>query len=257
MPYNVNNRSITIFKLSVSFVYLLLLICYSFGVAVTGLDLILFSELFNLIVFPFNELSRSPVITLFCCTVSSLQEFIWILYWQCMYCAALCWSKPYQVRRGRNTKCSSPVFYQHVVQFRQLSVFFCPFSTTVSLHGWFPAWFGSLCCLDFVENICNLASAAVPWWSWSRLESATSSKVQVSGGKRLSAQVTVHNFVEYITSLRVLSFASSCLGPGVLQNLKIICENWAHAVGRGNKYEIWFEEKSCWKMLKMEVTNWA
>ena len=91
----------------------------------------------------------------------------------------------------------------------------------------------------------------------SRFESATSSKVQVSGGKRLSAQVTVHNFVEYITSLRVLSFASSCLGPGVLQNLKIICENWAHAVGRGNKYEIWFEEKSCWKMLKMEVTNWA
>ena len=95
--------------------------------------------------------------------------------------------------------------------------------------------------------------------------------MQVSGGKRLSAQVTVHNFVEYITSLRVLSFASSCLGPGVLQNLKIICEssldslkkieckiqsiqkksvarereirqkkvaNWAHAVGRGNKYEI-------------------
>ena len=159
MPYNVNNRSITIFKLSVSFVYLLLLICYSFGVAVTGLDLILFSELFNLIVFPFNELSRSPVlplgITLFCCTVSSLQEFIWILYWQCMYCAALCWSKPYQVRRGRNTKCSSPVFTNML--FRQLSVFFCLFSTTVSLHGWFPAWFGSLCC--------NLASAAVPWWS--------------------------------------------------------------------------------------------
>ena len=110
MPYNVNNRSITIFKLSVSFVYLLLLICYSFGVAVTGLDLILFPELFNLIVFPFNELSRSPVITLFCCTVSSLQEFIWILYWQCMYCAALCWSKPYQVRRGRNTKVFLPCF---------------------------------------------------------------------------------------------------------------------------------------------------
>ena len=64
MPYNVNNRSITIFKLSVSFVYLLLLICYSFGVAVTGLDLILFPELLNLIVFPFNELSRSPVLPL-------------------------------------------------------------------------------------------------------------------------------------------------------------------------------------------------
>ena len=64
MHYNVINRTITIFKLSVSFVYLLLLICYSFGVAVTGLDLILFSELFNLIVFPFNELSRSPVLPL-------------------------------------------------------------------------------------------------------------------------------------------------------------------------------------------------
>ena len=64
MPYNVNNRSITIFKLFVSFVYLLLLICYPFGVAVTGLDLILFPELFNLIVFPFNELSRSPVLPL-------------------------------------------------------------------------------------------------------------------------------------------------------------------------------------------------
>ena len=215
MPYNVNNRSITIFKLSVSFVYLLLLICYSFGVAVTGLDLILFPELFNLIVFPFNELSRSPVITLFCCTVSSLQEFIWILYWQCMYCAALCWSKPYQVRRGRNTKCSSPVFYQHVVQ------------TTISLflpllNNRFLAWL--IPCMVRV-TVLQPRFGSCSLMKLSRFESATSSKVQVSGGKRLSAQVTVHNFVEYITSLRVLSFASSCLGPGVLQNLKIICEN--------------------------------
>ena len=27
-----------------------------------------------------------------------------------MYCAALCWSKPYQVRRGRNTKVFLPCF---------------------------------------------------------------------------------------------------------------------------------------------------
>ena len=159
MHYNVNNRTITIFKLSVSFVYLLLLICYSFGVAVTGLDLILFPELFNLIVFPFNELSRSPVLplgmTLFCCTVSSLQEFIWILYWPRMYCAALRWSKPYQVRRVRNTKVFLPCFLPTCWLD---NYFFYPFSTTVSLHGWFPAWFGSLCC--------NLASAAVPWWSY-------------------------------------------------------------------------------------------
>ena len=32
---------------------------------------------------------------------------------------------------------------------------------------------------------------------------------QVSGGKHLSAQVKVHNFVKYITSLRVLSLANS------------------------------------------------
>ena len=209
MPYNVNNRSITIFKLSVSFVYLLLLICYSFGVAVTGLDLISFPELFNLIVFPFNELSRSPVlplgITLFCCTVSSLQEFIWILYWQCMYCAALCWSKPYQVRRGRNTKCSSPVFYQHVVQ------------TTISLflpllNNRFLAWL--IPCMVRV-TVLQPRFGSCSLMKLSRFESATSSKVQVSGGKRLSAQVTVHNFVEYITSLRVLSlsFASSLSGP--------------------------------------------
>ena len=144
--------------------------------------------------------------------MSSLQELNWILY-----CAALRLSKPYQVRRVGNTKCSSPVCYQHVVQ-TNFSLF-CPFSTTISLHGWFPAWFGSLCSLGFVENICNIASAAaVPWWSESRLESATSSKCsgQVSGGKRLSAQVTVHNFVEYITSL------STCVSAFVeiLQSLQ-------------------------------------
>ena len=77
-----------------------------------------------------------------------------------VYCATLRLRKPYQVRRVGNTKCSFPVCYQHVVQ-TNFSLF-CPFSTTVSLHGWFPAWFGSLCSLDFVENICNLASAAVP-----------------------------------------------------------------------------------------------
>ena len=46
-----------------------------------------------------------------------------------------------------------------------------------------------------------------------------------NGTPKLMPFHVANNFVEYITSLRVLSFASSCLGPGVLQNLKIICEN--------------------------------
>ena len=88
-----------------------------------------------------------------------------------MYCAALRWSKPYQVRRGRNTKCSSPVFYQHVVQ------------TTISLflpllNNRFLAWlipcmvrvsvlqprFGSCSLMKLIKTReCNILQSAGVW----------------------------------------------------------------------------------------------
>ena len=134
MPYNVNNRSITIFKLSVSFVYLLLLICYSFGVAVTGLDLILFSELFNLIVFPFNELSRSirnNFILLYSVFLAGIHlDTVLTMYVLC----SIVLEQTLSGEKRQEHKVFLPCFFTNML-FRQLSVFFCPFSTTVSLHG--------------------------------------------------------------------------------------------------------------------------
>ena len=72
--------------------------------------------------------------------------------------------------------------------------------------------------LGFAENICNLASAApVPWWSESRLERECNIFQ--------SAQVTVRNFVEYITQARLL-----------LDRVQVLCRGVAE-VGRRRRWQ--------------------
>ena len=132
--------------------------------------------------------------------MSSLQELNWILYWPCtvQHCV---WEN--LIRWEGLGSQSVPSLFVTNMLFRQISVFFAPSQQP------FPCMAGSL----------HGSGHCAVWILW-RI-SATSLRQlfldEVNQDSRVQhlPKCRCHNFLEYITSLRVLSlsFASSLSGP--------------------------------------------
>ena len=150
------------------------------------------------------------------------------LNWRQLWSAVLHRSKPYQVRRAGNTKCSSSFFWAwppHNIQMfseqkcisEQFQSFFPPFSSYVSFHDWFTASVGTrdtmkLQDFDAVENTCNFTSTtAVSCWSDSRSSICSVDKCLNTGDD---------------SQLHYISLAKSLSGPHQEPRAKIVQNMW-------------------------------
>ena len=106
------------------------------------------------------------------------------LNWRQLWSAVLHRSKPYQVRRAGNTKCSSSFFWAwplHNIQMfseqkcisEQFQSFFPPFSSYVSFHDWFTASVGTRdtmkftrlwCCVEYLQLYLNNSCFLLKWF---------------------------------------------------------------------------------------------